>query len=217
MRVQCLCTQQASPLCASNDALKDVNSQRILRSPLNLLGYRLRSVLSQAVAKCRDLSTVLAFMSIVHINNDIIQRIIHSIPGKCSVLTKHFSWYVGYERRHLGMCVIKLCQNFLHSLCLTFVHLAIIELTTQFNISVKNRGRIFAHNSGQYVYQHLLVGSEMGNDIFDRPYPTCARCFPSSFREAIDSLEYRLLPIFQNVCCVHEMVLSCSLTCSRAG
>ena len=47
-------------------------------------------LLSQAVAKRRDLSTMLAFMPIVHVDKNVIQGILSAIPGKRSDLTKHF-------------------------------------------------------------------------------------------------------------------------------
>src|SRR3989442_4435583 len=96
----------------------------------------LAPVLSQAVAKGSDLSTVLAFMPIVHVDKDIIQSILHAIPGECSSLTERFGGNVDEQRHHLGMRVIELCQNFLDRFRFTPAHLAIVELPPRFDIAV---------------------------------------------------------------------------------
>ena len=46
--------------------------------------------LSQAVVKGRDLSAVLAFVPIVHVDQDIVQSILPAIPGERSALAKRF-------------------------------------------------------------------------------------------------------------------------------
>ena len=53
--------------------------------------------LSQAVTKGSDLSTVLAFMPIIHIDKDIVQGVSHAIPGKRSALAKRFGGNIRYQ------------------------------------------------------------------------------------------------------------------------
>jgi hypothetical protein len=67
-----------------------------LRSTSNVCGSHLHfpgvlhPTLSQAVTKGSDLGAVLAFMSIVHVDQNIVQGILSAIPGKCSALAKRF-------------------------------------------------------------------------------------------------------------------------------
>jgi hypothetical protein len=48
------------------------------------------NTLSHALAKYQNLSAVLAFVSIVHIDKEIIQGIFHAVPGKRAALTQRF-------------------------------------------------------------------------------------------------------------------------------
>ena len=44
----------------------------------------------QAISEGSDLSAVLAFVSVVHVDQHIIQGIVHAIPGERSALAKRF-------------------------------------------------------------------------------------------------------------------------------
>src|SRR5438270_13362153 len=81
----------------------------------------------QAISKGCDLSTMLAFVSIVHIDKDIIQGILHSIPGKCSGLAQGFGGNGGDQRHHLDMRVIELRENLLYRFRFAPVDLNVIE------------------------------------------------------------------------------------------
>src|SRR3974390_3064347 len=108
------------------------------------------------------------------------------------------------------MRVIELRQNVLYRFLFAPVHLTVIELTTQFEKGVQSRGRTTYRKGGQDVDQYPFVGGQVGEDVLHRPDPTCTWRFPRCFREALKSLEYRLLSILQNISCVHRTFLSSS-------
>jgi hypothetical protein len=124
-------------------------------------------VLSQAVAKSSNLSAVLAFMSIVHVNNDIVQGILHSVPGQCTRLAEHFWPNPLSQQHHLGMCVIELVQNLSRCSPFAFFHLSIVKLATQPGKLVQVRCRVPPDKPGQDIYQDLFIGGKVGDDVLD--------------------------------------------------
>ncbi len=105
----------------------------------------------QVIPKGSDLSTVLAFMPIVHIDDHVIQGIVHAIPGECSRLAERFWGNLDDQCHHLGMCVIELRQNVLDRFRFTPAYLAIVELTSLFDKGVQSGGRATAGEGGQYI------------------------------------------------------------------
>src|SRR5947208_9122326 len=78
--------------------------------------------LLQAVSKCSDLSAVLALMSVVHIDDDIVQGISYAIPGKCPSLAELFRTNLLIQPHHLRIWVIELNEHLSHCSRCAFVH-----------------------------------------------------------------------------------------------
>src|SRR5437588_11793637 len=121
----------------------------------------------QVIPKGSDLSTVLAFVSVVHVDQDIIQGIPHSIPGQCSGLAEHFRGNPLSQRHHLRVCIIELVQNLSHCSPFASLHLGIVKLATQLGKLVQGGGGVPTDKTGQDIYQDLFIGSEVGNDVLD--------------------------------------------------
>src|SRR5437764_845080 len=164
--------------------------------------------LLQLVSKYSDLSAVLALMSVVHIDDDIVQGISHAIPGKCPSLAELFRTNLLSQRHHLRICVIELIENLSHCSPFAFLHLSVVKLTAQFDKPVQVGCSVLTDKRRQYIYQDLFVGNEVGDDVLDRPDAACACCLPLAFGEAFGRLECRLVTVLQNVICVHWLFLS---------
>ena len=68
-------------------------------------------------------------MPIAHVDKDIVQGILHIIPGECSGLAKPFGRKFDEQRHHLDVCVIELRQIFLNRHRFTPAYPDIVELT----------------------------------------------------------------------------------------
>ena len=50
---------------------------------------------------------------------------------------------------------------------LLLAHLDVVELISLFSKRVQSRGRTSIQKGGQHIDEHLFVGSEVGDDVFD--------------------------------------------------
>src|SRR5260370_33084480 len=64
--------------------------------------------LLKAIPKGSDLSAVLAFVSVVHIDKHVIQGIVHAIPGQCSGVPEHFRANPLSQRHPLRCAILEL-------------------------------------------------------------------------------------------------------------
>src|SRR5258706_9245756 len=115
----------------------------------------------KAIPKGSDLSTVLAFVSVVHVDQDIIQGIIHSIPGQCSGVAERFRTNPLSQRHHLRVCIIELVQNLFHCSPFASLYLGIVKPATQLGKLVQGGCRVLAGKPGQDIYQDLFIGGEV--------------------------------------------------------
>src|SRR5579859_6765688 len=101
------------------------------------------------------------------------------------------------------MRIIELRQHLLDCFCVPLAHLSVVELLSQFNITLQHRRGTPTRIALQDIDQHLFVGCEVGNNVLHRPSPTCSWLLPFRFWQTIDGLQCCALSIFQNVPCVH--------------
>src|SRR5438552_1547798 len=75
--------------------------------------------------------------------------------------------------------------------------------------------RCAAKKAGQDFRQHLLIGSQVGDDVLGRPDAACARRFPIRVRQAVNCRKGCLMAVLQNVQRVHVIFLSVSTSIKR--
>src|SRR5258708_25548812 len=123
--------------------------------------------LLKAIAKGSDLSAVLAFVSVVHVDKHVIQGIVHAIPGQGSGVAEHLRANPLSQQHHLRVCISELVQHLAHCSPPASGHLGIVKLATQLGKLVQGGCRVPTDKPGQDIDQDLFIGSEVSDNVLN--------------------------------------------------
>ena len=65
------------------------------------------------IPKGGDLGAVFAFVAVIGVHEEVIQGIVHAVPGESVGLTARFNWNLGQHCHNLGVSIVVLGQYFL--------------------------------------------------------------------------------------------------------
>src|SRR5579859_5198303 len=127
-------------------------------------------------------------MPVKGVDNEVVQGILHAIPGEGSVMTKLFRADLCGQRHRLRMCVVELVQHLAHSSPFAPGYLVVVELTARRGKRIQEGRRMLADKSRKHIYQHLLIRSQVGEDVFHRPETARAWSFRIPFWKLCEGL-----------------------------
>src|SRR5579859_2777097 len=106
------------------------------------------------------------------------------------------------------MYVVELVQHLAQSSSLAPAYLGVVELTARRGKRIQEGRRVLADKGRKHIYQHLLVRSQVGDDVLHGPETTNARSFRIPFWKLCEGLQDGLLAVLENIDGVHRQLLS---------
>lgn len=98
-------------------------------------------MLLQNILEGGNLGAVFAFVAVVHVDEDVVERVGRAVPGKDASLAQLCGGNAGNEEHDLRVGIVELRQHVPDTVVFAPVYLAVIELRTLFNESVQSRRR----------------------------------------------------------------------------
>ncbi len=134
-------------------------------------------------------------MAVIAVDDEIVQRILVAVPRQRAGLAQGLLRDLLHQRHHMRVRLVVLGQRFAGGLLFPSRNLGIVELPIPLLELVEIWRVATIQESRQDLLQHVLVGGQVCDDVFDRSHVAYTPSYPFRLGQTIDRLQHRLMTI----------------------